>query len=884
MSFQDFRHRQRWLSFGVVASLPMAVQVGIAIAWGLWMEEATHSLSFGLTAIAIALGALSVVWLIRPVLHLNTIAIAIAQGHWDQIAALDSIKTLGDLPQSLQHMAEQLQASLVALEAQNQDLKRLDRLKDDFLANISYELSTPLQGIVAMTESMLEGATGELLPLQQQNLLAIAHSSHRLANLVNDLLDFVKLRHETLALQLRPAGLREIVDSVTTLCRPSIQDKDLAIVAAIPDNLPAVFADENRLQQILHNLISNAIKFTPQGQITISAQLVNSQAPSQSRTIASQFKTHIAIAIADTGIGIAADRQTYIFEPFMQVEGSPPKHRSGTGLGLAIAQKLIELHGGTITVDSTPGQGSCFTFTLPAVPAACKLQERPLPPPRDLNPTFPTCLSAATSSVYRDEQREHIFIVDDESLDRQVLANYLCLHHYAITQATNGEEALAMIDSGFKPDLILLDAIMPKMTGYEVTQKLRERYPPTDLPIVLLTAQTRVQDLVIGLDMGANDYLIKPIAKEELLARIKVHLSLQRLRAENLRILEAANRTLEQKVVERTAALSQALERLQAAQQELIHAEKMAALGQLIAGIAHEINTPLGAIRASVGNMTVFLERYLPQIPDFFSNFTSSDRDLFLALLNASSTGYLSTREQRQRQREFRRQLEAAGVDRPDILAETLAIMGIRDRLDSFLPACQTPQGQTAIAIASHFVTLQRSVATIGTASDRAAKVVFALKAYTRYDNNGEKVTIDPIESVETVLTLYHNKLKQGIEIVRNYQPVAAIACYPDELNQVWTNLIHNAIQAMHNRGQMIVEIAEQDAGLLVQFSDSGPGIPLEIQPRIFEPFFTTKPPGEGNGLGLDIVRKIVQKHSGKIAFSSQPGCTTFKVWLPYTS
>jgi signal transduction histidine kinase len=179
-------------------------------------------------------------------------------------------------------------------------------------------------------------------------------------------------------------------------------------------------------------------------------------------------------------------------------------------------------------------------------------------------------------------------------------------------------------------------------------------------------------------------------------------------------------------------------------------------------------------------------------------------------------------------------------------------------------------------------VTLQKSTNTIITATDRAAKIVFALKNYARYDHSGEKVFANITEGIETILTLYHNQLKLGIEIIRNYQPnLPSLWCYPDELNQVWTNLIHNAIQAMENTGTITIDINHQPENLTISISDTGPGIPPEILPHIFEPFFTTKPAGLGSGLGLDIVNKIIEKHTGKITVATQPGRTTFTITLP---
>ena len=201
------------------------------------------------------------------------------------------------------------------------------------------------------------------------------------------------------------------------------------------------------------------------------------------------------------------------------------------------------------------------------------------------------------------------------------------------------------------------------------------------------------------------------------------------------------------------------------------------------------------------------------------------------------------------------------------------------------MPLLQDPESDNILDTAYQLVSLQKSTQTIITATERAAKVVFALKTYSRYDTTGEKVLAKIPEGIETILTLYHNQLKQGVEVIRNYQDsFPPILCYPDELNQVWTNLIHNALQAMENKGSLKIDVKQQDGSIVVSITDSGKGIPPEILPRIFEPFFTTKPAGEGSGLGLDIVKKIIDKHQGKITVDSSPGQTTFTVFLPINS
>jgi len=176
---------------------------------------------------------------------------------------------------------------------------------------------------------------------------------------------------------------------------------------------------------------------------------------------------------------------------------------------------------------------------------------------------------------------------------------------------------------------------------------------------------------------------------------------------------------------------------------------------------------------------------------------------------------------------------------------------------------------------------LQKSAHNIMIATERASKVVFALKSYARYDQSGSMVQAGIIEGIETVLTLYHNQIKHSIEVFRHYTEIPAIWCYPDELNQVWTNLIHNALQAMDYHGKLEIEVCDENPLIRVSITDSGSGIPESIRDKIFLPFFTTKSQGEGSGLGLDIVKRIIDKHNGQIRFETQPGRTAFHVFLP---
>jgi signal transduction histidine kinase len=330
--------------------------------------------------------------------------------------------------------------------------------------------------------------------------------------------------------------------------------------------------------------------------------------------------------------------------------------------------------------------------------------------------------------------------------------------------------------------------------------------------------------------------------------------------------------------------LQQNHQQLQATQMQLVQSEKMAALGQLIAGIAHEINTPLGAINSSASNIQRLLEQTLVIMPPLFQAFSAQECAEFLQILTTSlqsGTGSLSAKEQRQKRRALVSQL-GDDIDDVDSVADTLVDMGIYDDVGNIMSLLKKANGREVLELAYRLSELKKGTQTINMATERASKVVFALKSYAHQDSSGEKIRTNLIQGIDTILTLYQSQLKQGIELIKNYPDnLPDIYCYPDQLSQVWTNLIHNSLHAMNNKGTLAINVEQSDAHVKVSIQDNGKGIAPENKAKIFDAFFTTKSAGEGSGLGLHIIKKIIDKHSGSINVESQPGCTVFSVLLP---
>ena len=395
-----------------------------------------------------------------------------------------------------------------------ENLKHIDRLKDKFVASTSHELRTPLFGIVGLAETYLEDSREKLTGDEKNTIELIVHSARRLLAQVNDILDFSKIRENSLTINPQPTNLADHVKLVIELTQPLIFDRNILVVNSVSSSLPLVSADDQRLQQILINLVSNAFKFTDKGEICIDAKEQNDD---------------VIISVSDTGKGIPEERFGELFEDFIQLDDVDTREQGGTGLGLSITKRLVELHGGTIWVQSKQGQGSTFKFTLPiskeepdallpSAPVALRSQ--------NLNNAIAASNNVVTEvPVSRVEPTEgpYVLIVDDETVNRIVLKAYLKDTNYQISEAASGEQALSYLDN-HRVDLIVLDIMMPGMSGYQVCEIIRQKYSIRELPVVFASAKSQREDLLKGFDVGGNDFFDKPVAKADFVDRIKLHL------------------------------------------------------------------------------------------------------------------------------------------------------------------------------------------------------------------------------------------------------------------------------------------------------------------------------------------------------------------------
>ena len=357
-------------------------------------------------------------------------------------------------------------------------------------------------------------------------------------------------------------------------------------------------------------------------------------------------------------------------------------------------------------------------------------------------------------------------------------------------------------------------------------------------------------------------------------------------------ILQNSERKLEERVAQRTRELNlsiqtlgSTLNELRSAQTQLIQAEKMASLGQLVANIAHEINTPIAAVKSS-GQSIADAVNQIRQTQQQFWALDQATQALFSHLVGHAGTRgkLLSNRDERNIVRDLARKLEEAGIAMAGHRASVMVELNAETVFSKYLPLLRHPESEMILGRAYNTALILRCTGNINAAVERVSKIIFALKSFSGDGNgNAREMTVASLEcGIEAVLTLYGNQIRQSTTLIRQYEDLPSLYCRHNELSQVWTHLIQNALQAMQHNGVLTIGVRRVNDAAVVSVGDTGCGIPEEIRGRIFDPFFTTRAIGEGSGLGLDIARKIVEAHEGRIEVDTEVGAgTTFSVFLP---
>ena len=390
------------------------------------------------------------------------------------------------------------------LQQTNEALIRATQLKDEFLANMSHELRTPLNAILGMTEGLQETVYGNINPKQAKALKTIERSGAHLLELINDILDLSKIESGKMELKYGETEILSLCQSALVFIHQQSYKKQIQVETKISHDLPNLFADERRLRQVLINLLTNAVKFTPEGgQVTLDV------------TVSSQEKDHAycRFCVSDTGIGIAPENMNRLFEPFIQIDSALNRRYEGTGLGLSLVKRIVELHGGEVGVTSEVGVGSCFYFDLPLSPL--------LTPPQ------------ASTSIENNQSEDSvdtstaksplILLAEDNEANRMTISNYLEAKGYRLLIATNGQQAVELARRE-SPDIILMDIQMPDTDGLEIMRQLRHCSSLATVPIIALTALAMEGDRDRCIQAGASEYLTKPVRLKALLQTIQEQL------------------------------------------------------------------------------------------------------------------------------------------------------------------------------------------------------------------------------------------------------------------------------------------------------------------------------------------------------------------------
>jgi signal transduction histidine kinase len=700
---------------------------------------------------------------------------------------------LSSLESRVEERTRELRDAQAELQATNQKLRELDRLKTRFFSDASHELRTPLTLVLGPLEEVRQESGS--LPPELRHLIDVAHkNAARLLVLTDTLLDLSRLDEGRMQPSYRVEQLGPIVEETAEPFRWLAEQRGISFRLHNVGTPLLVRCDATMISKVVGNLLANALKFTNRGSIDIDLRTTNGR---------------VTVRVADTGPGIPAAEIPAIFDRYQQASTATQSRYGGSGLGLALVRELTEIHGGSVEVESEYGRGTTFTVSLPAVTAedvsgqGATKGHAELP---TINLSALAVAGAADAELPAPEphhsEAPSVLLVEDNPSMLDFLRGLLS-RTYSVRCTTNAVAALEMLRA-WRPDIILSDVMMPGPDGVALCKRLKGDESLRHIPLVLLTARASLENKILGLEAGADDYITKPFHPEELKARIHALLRM---------------REMERDLAVSHGRLSRAYEDLRDTQAQLIQAEKMAALGTLVAGVAHEINNPVSFINSSIDLI---------------------GRDL--AALRETLDRHLRTDAE----------------DRSTLAA-------LRQELD----------------YEDLFETLQQNAAICRDGAQRATSIVADLRTFCR-TGTGKREFTDIHEILERSLRLLAGESKGRLTVHRQFEELPPVCCDAGAMGQVFLNLLANGMQAIDGPGELFVRTRRKSEAVEIEIEDTGRGMDENVQSRIFDPFFTTKEVGKGTGLGLSIVRSLVTANGGNIRCRSNPGKgSVFTVSLP---
>lgn len=767
----------------------------------------------------------------------------------------------------------------------NARLGQLDAAKTAFFSNVSHEFRTPLTLMLGPIEDALASPARAL---QGAALEMVHRSALRLLGLVNSLLDFSRLEAGRLPAAFEPADLAVLTAGLAASFQSLVESAGLTLIVDCPPVRQPVCVDRSQWEKIVLNLVSNAFKFTFDGEIAVRLR---------------ERDGHVDLVVSDTGIGIPEDEHARIFERFHRVEGARGRSIEGSGIGLALVQELVKLHSGSIRVDSIVGEGSTFTVSIPTgtdhLPSD-HLASRREPATYPARSTFVREASqwgstkARTAVDSTDDgcapgegtpgQRARILVVDDNADMRQYLLTVLS-EYWTVDAVGDGEAALAQVRSA-QPDLIVSDVMMPRMDGFALLRALRAEPATRAVPFVLLSARADDRAIVEGLETGADDYLVKPFSARELVTRVRSRLEASRATTSALRVSEARFRRLaESGIIGIT--VSDASGRILEANDAFVRMLGYSR-GDVLAGLLHWAQLSPGKARVDDDRVAQSWERELRR-----KDGSSVPALVAVAPLEGGETLAISLdlSERKRLEEQFRQAQKMEAVGR---LAG-----GIAHDFNNVLSIVLSYSDLITADLAADDP-LRGDIEEIKAAGLRGTGLTRQLLAFSRQQVLEPRV-LDLNRIVSGMDRMLGRLLGADIELA--FLPssgLGRINADAGQIEQVLMNLAVNARDALPHGGKLTIETANVELDddyarthhdvspgsyVMLAVTDNGIGMDRETQVRIFEPFFTTKAPGKGTGLGLPTVFGIVKQSGGHVWVYSEPGKgTTFKLYFPRVS